>query len=690
MTNNVLSKALVLLPDYMYVLVLVLLSNFTFAQSDISGKVWLDLDADGILEMGETGQVGIPVFLITCSGQFIQSSVTDNNGDYSFPGVTDGNYKLFFNTSILGGPYVFSFYDNVTDNRAQANGYTVCTVTNDDTYVIHAGLTVLSDIGNLVWEDVDGNGIQNIGEPGIFNMPVQLIRYIDGVTIAQTTTAFNGSYLFHHIFPGQYYIKFLPDTKFSATINDNSNNLLNSDVTGSNGPMTTDTFSVIAGLDNHDIDGGFFECAKICGTIYYDDNFSDSLNTNENGINGLHVKLWQITATDTIVYHQVVTATKPGSPSDDGYYSFCAPPGTYFIEVALNSITDLVAGLPFVTNDPATYNSITHENGTNTTGTINVESGSTVCNINSGFYCTGSITTRVWFDNNFNGVLDFSDYGMANTEVFLYDENYNEIAIGLTDAAGYIVFDSLKNGNYFINSIIAPGMSYTIPNMGDEEHDSDIDGTMGVGTSAIIVLDSCQHFNNVDAGIGFGVLPVVWGDISANKIKNIHRIQWDIINEYNVSHYVVTKKYNESKLWEDLGVIEAKRTSKAVSYAFDYAEPQVTSEVYYRIKAVDFDGKYILSEIVQIKPEDNSNFNFAVAPNPVTDLIEIDLLSLPKTPENFMISMVNNLGVKVLDIPAELNGKQMISVAHIPDGIYFISLKSSNKTINSRKVIIAR
>ena len=53
------------------------------------------------------------------------------------------------------------------------------------------------EIGNLVWEDTDEDGVQDAGEPGIANVNIQLLDD-QGAVIATTTTDANGNYVFNH------------------------------------------------------------------------------------------------------------------------------------------------------------------------------------------------------------------------------------------------------------------------------------------------------------------------------------------------------------------------------------------------------------------------------------------------------------------------------------------------------------
>ena len=64
-----------------------------------------------------------------------------------------------------------------------------------------------ASIGDFVWEDLDADGIQDAGEPGIENVTVEL-KDTDGNVLATTTTDAAGNYLFADLDPGEYKVEF--------------------------------------------------------------------------------------------------------------------------------------------------------------------------------------------------------------------------------------------------------------------------------------------------------------------------------------------------------------------------------------------------------------------------------------------------------------------------------------------------
>ena len=65
------------------------------------------------------------------------------------------------------------------------------------------GFGPFAQLGDFVWHDVDKDGVQDPGEPGIEGITVTL-RDGSGVVVATTTTDADGLYVFRALLPGQY------------------------------------------------------------------------------------------------------------------------------------------------------------------------------------------------------------------------------------------------------------------------------------------------------------------------------------------------------------------------------------------------------------------------------------------------------------------------------------------------------
>jgi hypothetical protein len=111
-------------------------------------------------------------------------------------------------------------------------------------------------IGNWIWEDLNQNGIQDEGEEGIENIPVNLLT-ADGTVVDRTTTGSDGIYVFRHIPAGDYRVSVdAPFEWFFSPMNMGDDDEHDSDFD----PDTyiTEVFHIDPGDDENTIDGGMF------------------------------------------------------------------------------------------------------------------------------------------------------------------------------------------------------------------------------------------------------------------------------------------------------------------------------------------------------------------------------------------------------------------------------------------------
>lgn len=178
-------------------------------------RIWEDLNGNGRQDAGEPGLIGVTVQLWSESGALLQTTVSTVNGAYAFSGLAPGTYRV----RVLP-PFGYQFTvpnqgtdDTVDSDVEPATGRTASIVLADATGSRDwaAGLFRPVTIGDRIWEDVNGNGVLDSGEPGLAGMTVQLFDSRDTL-IASTTTATNGAYTFQGLPPGDYYLLVVPPT----------------------------------------------------------------------------------------------------------------------------------------------------------------------------------------------------------------------------------------------------------------------------------------------------------------------------------------------------------------------------------------------------------------------------------------------------------------------------------------------
>jgi hypothetical protein len=112
-----------------------------------------------------------------------------------------------------------------------------------------------ASLGDRVWADLNGNGIQDPQEPGMPGIPVDLVRVNDGAVIRSTTTDASGHYRFENIGQGNYRLRFTPSAFYRPTLlSAGSDRSLDSDVDPASGQ--TAPFSLLPCETRMDLDAG--------------------------------------------------------------------------------------------------------------------------------------------------------------------------------------------------------------------------------------------------------------------------------------------------------------------------------------------------------------------------------------------------------------------------------------------------
>ncbi len=180
---------------------------------------------------------------------------------------------------------------------------------------------LVSRIGDRVWHDSNGNGIQDAGEPGLADVEVRLYRSGDTTPLLTTFTDGSGLYSFANLAPGTYVVEFVAPGGYLFTYQDlGGNDSTDSDADPTNG--RTAPITLTAGAAITTVDAGLYVPVSIGDLVYFDNNGNGIQDPGETtGLGGI-----LITATN-LGTGQIYTAL-----SNLGLYLFPAlPPGTYQI-----------------------------------------------------------------------------------------------------------------------------------------------------------------------------------------------------------------------------------------------------------------------------------------------------------------------------------------------------------------------
>ena len=614
----------------------------------------------------------------------ITVSVTGGTPPFTYSidgGVTTQNSEIF--TGLEGGMYTVVVQD--------AGGCLMTEVLELDSPECFGA------VGDLVFEDLNGDGVQGPGEPGIPLVRVELFNNND-VLIDITFTDENGNYLFDEVRSGDYYIGFEPPEGFDATFpNQSINTNDDSNLDGSNGSGTTPTFNLGAGETDLSIDAGFFRCIPVGESVWFDFNENDLLDDREQGINGIRVEILRNVDGEWILYDFTTTGPHPVLPSGDGYYKFCVPPGDYHVRFVGVPAT-FVRAVPNVGFDESRDSDVTDRFGLNTTDLFSLSSGDEFCQLGAGFYIEGVIESQVWIDSDRNGLFDNGEQGMEGVTLLAINAEGNVAASSTTDANGIFTLDMLPKDFYYLEIMLGAEYVPTIPHQGQNDMmDSDLDGANGRNTTRFYMVLPGERIEDANIGVILGVVPVEWVDITAIDKQEYNEVTWHIASETNVSHYVLEHSHGDTRDFVEVDQVESEtgHSKEILRYTLPHYHPKAGVN-YYRVKQLDFDGKFSYSSIVSVLNDgrDQPLQSLKVYPNPTKGEVYFSLEGV-RLPELLDLVVIDNLGriVHKVDLTtmnaSQLSTGMTVDLSQLREGIYTAEVQLTSGTLVN-KFVIAR
>jgi protocatechuate 3,4-dioxygenase beta subunit len=478
----------------------------------IGDRVWLDSNKNGIQDSGESGVCGVKVTLLDADGKQVGAvATTDANGNYSFSNLKPGSYTVVFDKASLPEGMAFTSANqgsnDAADSDVNAAGVShVVTLTSGQVdKSIDAGVLAAATIGDRVWIDKNGNGLQDDGESGKSGVTVEL-RDTAGKVVKTTTTDSNGNYKFS-VEAGTYAVNIKAPAGYYTTGKDvGSNDSVDSDADASG---NLGTVTVSAGQNVTNMDAGLYQKAELGDKVWYDLNGDGIQQSNEGGAKGVKVTL--LNEKGAIIATDVTDAS--------GEYSFTdLAPGKYSVKFSA------VDGYSFTKQNQGSNDSVDSDADANgLIAQFTLSSGQVDKTRDAGLVKLGSIGDRVWEDSNYNGIQDSGEKGVDGVTVKLYDAAGNLKATTVTHDGGQYLFDDLTAGNYKVEVVNNSGWYFTKSGQGSDANDSDITSVSGSsGKTGTITLGAGQNITTEDAGIyrKASIGDKVWRDANHNGIQD--------------------------------------------------------------------------------------------------------------------------------------------------------------------------
>lgn len=521
--------------------------------NSIGDRIWIDVDgdADGLFDGNAMPIAGVTVTLDWVnpnSGSPEQrTTTTDINGFYFFGSLPDGDFTVTVDDATLPVGLTQN-HDDDGLGTPHVSAITLAGAPDLDQDFSYVGT---GTIGDTVWFDLTGDGVQDPGEPGFSGVQIDLIwaggdgvlgddpgtlgtdESLDDVTISTTTDA-NGGYLFER----------LPVT---ALVGDNYR------VTVADGTLPGGLFGT------HDDDdpaaGPVGPGTEHSSTARLTVSESDDLDQDfgYRGLGTVGDLVWlDLDASGTALADPAAAGlpAEPGVPGVGLNIVWTNPQGTD-LSVLVTTDADGVyslAGLPYgdvdvtVTSPPAGLVQTFGKDGVAPAASTTLDGvSSSDDTLDFSYRGTATLGDRVWYDVDgsagaepVGGVLDGDDQPLAGVDTFVdwdgfdgilgddpmtigVDESLDDLRfVATTDVTGAWVLTNLPDGDHLVD------LDDTALPAGLTSVTWDRDGAVAPDGVAIVTLPVGGDVRDADVSVtGVGEIgDVVWLDLDVDGVQD--------------------------------------------------------------------------------------------------------------------------------------------------------------------------
>lgn len=504
----------------------------------VGDRVWFDADRDGLQGPGEDSAPGATVRLLDADGAVVATTTTDAAGAYVLDALDPGTYRVevelpdalasrwTFTSAGAGAADADSDVVPVTARLGRtapfaiAPGATTTTVSDlagspvwaavDADYADptrDAGLVELPvRVGDRAWVDLDGDGVQDAGEPGLPGVALTLttadgdpVTDLAGDPVGPVTTDADGAYAFTGLLPGAYTVSV--DADASATV-------LAPYVPTT--PGSAGSATLVGGGQDDALDFGFGPRVAVGDRVWLDTDRDGVQDAGEPGVEGVLVDVLDTGG---------VSVGRATTDAGGDWLLDGLPAGAYRVRLdlpagldALYRFTATGAGADDVDSD-----AVADADGALIDGVVlGADQALTVPVAGMGADWRAAhpglvaayvdvtrdgglqwrllaVGDHVWFDADRDGRQGAGEQPVAGAAVRLLDADDAVVATTTTDAAGAYVLDALDPGTYRVEveltEAVAEQWTFTAAGVGDAAGDSDVATVSdGLGRSSAFTI----------------------------------------------------------------------------------------------------------------------------------------------------------------------------------------------------------
>lgn len=201
------------------------------------------------------------------------------------------------------------------------------------------------------------------------------------------------------------------------------------------------------------------------------------------------------------------------------------------------------------------------------------------------------------------------------------------------------------------------------------------------GEDALNSFADVNAAGEIDAN-GVAPLPVELIRFDAVLSGEQVKLFWVTASEINNSHFEVQRSA-DLKTWEQIGTVQGNGNANHI-IEYRFTDPRLPSfpRFYYRLRQVDFDGKFEFSDIRVVRKEALPETTVKLFPNPANEQINIETGS----DEPYDLTLVDMSGKPVFRERVSTSFF-MVNTRDFPNGMYMAILESAHQQSTHKFIV---
>lgn len=185
----------------------------------------------------------------------------------------------------------------------------------------------------------------------------------------------------------------------------------------------------------------------------------------------------------------------------------------------------------------------------------------------------------------------------------------------------------------------------------------------------------CSGSNATVATSPFSPLPVELVSFELENTKNQSKLVWTTASEIN-NEYFLIEKSDDGYHWQAIDKVPGSgNSSQLITYEYSIPNLHLDRDAYWRLKQVDYDGKFDYSHTVFSKGKEFTTDELKLYPNPAQNSLKIGLAALET--ENYNVNIYDNTGKKVF---VGNKASENMDISMLQAGMYIIEIHNGSKS----------